>query len=97
MRWYDKEKNLGKCIDRLKHISTNRRDTLIRGILQIINKLDPNLLDDNVMKFPLDNEKRRWYDSDPELWLIVNGLKYAEQNIKDNVAAYMEEENQKSN
>jgi hypothetical protein len=94
MRWYDKELNLGKNIDRLKHASNNRRDTMLRGILRIINQYNPSLLDDNVMNFPLDIEKRRWYDSDPDLWLIVNGLKYANQEIKDNVANYMEQEYQ---
>lgn len=94
MRWYDKELNLGKNIDRLKHASNNRRDTMLRGILRIINQYNPSLLDDNVMNFPLDIEKRRWYDSDPDLWLIVNGLKYANQEIKDSVANYMEQEYQ---
>ncbi len=94
MRWYDKEIKLGKNLDRLKHADSNYKATVLRGILNIINKHDPSLLDDNVMNFPLDIERRRWYDSDPDLWLIVNGLKYGSQEIKDQIAQYLEEQYQ---
>jgi hypothetical protein len=41
------------------------------------------------MDFPLDINRRRWYDKDPYLWLIMNGLKYASDELLASVTKYL--------
>ncbi len=91
MRWYDKDKLLGKNIDRIKNMNEERRGQVVGGIMRIIREAEPTLLDDHVMEFPLAIERRRWYDADPEIWLIINGLRYASKELLEKVASYMEE------
>ena len=75
----------------------NFRDYLLSGVMGIIRSHDRQLLDKFVSEFPLDFNRRRWYDQDPYLWLIVNGLSYAGQDLLDAVADYLENEQQKKN
>jgi len=93
-RWYDKYENLGEYIEGMKTMSTSRRDQLIQGIMDIIKKHHPTLLDQFVMDFPLDLSRKRWYDSDPYLWLTINGLQYATPDVLETVTLYMESEQQ---
>lgn len=92
-RWYDKYEKLGDQIDRLKFTKRSHRDQLVQGVMKIIKKDTPSLLDRFVMDFPLDILRRRWYDKDPYLWLIINGLKYADKDLLDKVTEFLEEEN----
>lgn len=36
------------------------------------------------MEFPLEILRRRWYDKDPYVWLLFNGLRYAEIRVLEN-------------
>ena len=95
-RWYDAYELLGKNIDRLKFMEKGRRDRLLVGVMRLIRQHCPTLLDQFVLEFPLEINRRRWYDKDPYLWLIVNGLKYAEDELRNAVAAYLEDEYKRS-
>lgn len=89
-RWYDKHEKLGKYLDGLKGKDEKARDGLITGIMLLIKENDPHLLDDLVMGFPLSLHRRRWYDNDPYLWLIFNGLEYAEEKLLNKIASFLE-------
>lgn len=90
-RWYDKHKPLGKYLDSLKDMHPKKRDKLVRGILSLIREHHPDLLSESVMDFPLDLHRRRWYDKNPYLWLIFNGLSYAEATLRKKVSKYLHE------
>ncbi|MBU0485536.1 MAG: hypothetical protein KKB30_13605 [Proteobacteria bacterium] len=95
-RWYDKHEKLRKNIDKLKFSEKNFRDYLLSGVMVLIKKHRPRLLEDFVQDFPLEIHRRRWYDKDPYLWLIINGLRHADQELLDEVASYMEAEQEKA-
>ncbi|MBU0480695.1 MAG: hypothetical protein KKG47_06320 [Proteobacteria bacterium] len=91
-RWYDAHEKLGKNIDKLKYTEKNLRDFLLSKVMRMIKQHDPHLLDKFVDRFPLDIKRRRWYDQDPYLWLIINGLEYGRQELLDEVGNLLEEE-----
>jgi hypothetical protein len=91
-RWYDKHRKLGKLLDNFKGMRKYKRDKLATGIIGIIKEHDGMLIDDKVMEFPLDLPQRRWYDKDPYLWLIFNGLSQADKKLLKNVTAYLEKQ-----
>ncbi len=91
MRWYDQYETLGRHIDTLKDMNSSRRDHLVQGIQQIIQKHSPNLLEESVLDFPLDLARQRWYDKDPYLWLTINGLQQADPDLLETVALYLAE------
>lgn len=91
-RWYDGREPLGSSLDALKTLSAPRRDKVVRGILACINERSPGLLDEWVLSFPLDVNKRRWYDSDPDLWLVFNGLEHADEELLGMVTEYLLEQ-----
>ena len=91
-RWYDKYEKLGRHIDQMKDMESGRRDNLVRGIMAIIRKHNPNLLEQFVLDFPLELNRQRWYDNDPYLWLTINGLQHAQLDLLETVALYMEEQ-----
>ncbi len=93
MRWYDKYEKLGRYIDEMKDMKTEYRDHLIKGVMGIIRKHNPDLLENFVMDFPLNFTRQRWYDKDPYLWLTINGLQHGEPDLLETVALYLEEEN----
>lgn len=90
-RWYDKYEKLGKHLDSLKEMEPIKRDNLIKGIMVIIKEENPDLLEDFVMEFPKEIRRRRWYDHDPYLWLLINGLKYGKEKLLKKVTVYLEE------
>ncbi|MFW8601080.1 hypothetical protein ACOHYD_06320 [Desulfobacterota bacterium M19] len=92
MRWYDKYEKLGRHIDAMKDMDSNRRDALLQGIMAIIRRHSPDLLEKFILEFPLDNSRQRWYDSDPYLWLTINGLQHGRPDLLETVALYMAEE-----
>ena len=91
-RWYDAHKKLGRNLDKLKFTERNLRDFMVAKVMKLIKQRDPHLLDKFVARFPLDIQRRRWYDKDPYLWLIINGLEYADRELLDEVANLLEEE-----
>jgi hypothetical protein len=91
-RWYDKHPKLALLLEGLCTIKGSQRNTIICGIMEIIKLSTPNLLEQYVLDFPLDIKRRRWYDRDPYLWLIFNGLKYANSKLLTNVTRFLHEE-----
>jgi len=90
-RWYDKYEKLGEYIEGMKDMETGRRDRLVRGIMEIMRRHCPDLLERFVLDFPLDISRQRWYDNDPYLWLTINGLQFAPPDILATVTLYLEE------
>lgn len=95
-RWYDKYEKLGRFIDGMKDMATSQRDQLVRGIMEIMRKHSPDLLEKFVLDFTLELSRQRWYDKDPYLWLTINGLQHAELDVLETVSNFLEEENIKS-
>jgi hypothetical protein len=89
MRWYDKYSELAKLLESLNKFSGVRRDELIAGVMMIIKQDTPNLLERYVLDFPLDIKRRRWYDNDPYLWLLFNGLQYASKPLLKKVTKFL--------
>ncbi|MFQ6023280.1 MAG: hypothetical protein ACE5NW_11210 [Acidiferrobacterales bacterium] len=87
-RWYDKHCELGMYLDLMPAMSPAQRDELVKGVLAIIKENKPDLLTHFVLEFPLDLLRRRWYDKDPYLWLLLNGLQYADSSLIAEVIAY---------
>ena len=91
-RWYDAHEKLCRNIDKLKFTERNLRDYMVSKVMKVIKCHDPHLLDKFVARFPLDIQRRRWYDKDPYLWLVINGLEYGSAELLDKVADLLEEE-----
>ena len=90
-RWYDRYNELGEYLDLMAELGPETRDELVKGIMVIIKKENPDFLTDLVLQFPLDLFRRRWYDKDPYLWLVFNGLEYADDTVVEKVINYFEE------
>ena len=89
-RWYDQHPKLARLLESFKEMPRKQRDSLICGVMAIIKNYDSKLLDKYVMEFPLNLYRRRWYDKDPYLWLMFNGLRYAERSLLKKVAFYLD-------
>jgi hypothetical protein len=90
-RWYDKHKKLSRYLGSLKDMPPAARDEIIRGTFALINEMEPELISaDSARRFPLDIQRRRWYDDDPYLWLIFHGLEHAHQCLLETVEQYYE-------
>jgi len=90
-RWYDSKPRLGEHLEAFKTRTSPKKDELVTGILTIVKRDAPGILDKLAFEFPLDISNRRWYDDDPYLWLIFNGLEHADQELLAKVEAYLEE------
>ena len=90
-RWYDKDKRLSELLDMFKTMSKKKRDNLVNGLMDIIRENQISLIEDHVMEFPLNIFQRRWYDKDPYLWLIFNGLSKADDELLEKVKIYLEQ------
>ncbi len=90
-RWYDRYHKLGEYLDLMTELSPEKRDEFVRGIMVIFKRENPDFLTDLVLQFPLDLFRRRWYDKDPYLWLVFNGLEYADDAMVEKVINYFEE------
>jgi hypothetical protein len=91
-RWYDKYKELAELLERFKGMRRTVRDRYVAGVMATVKAAAPDLLEKNVMKYPLELQRRRWYDKDPYLWLIFNGLRYAEIDLLKSVTRFLETE-----
>lgn len=94
-RWYDTHQKLAENIDLMKGMRGADRDRLLQGILKIIKQVNPTLLEDFALEFPMDMYQKRWYDKDPYLWITVNGLSFGTSELLDSVAAWLEKEHKK--
>ncbi|MDY6933053.1 MAG: hypothetical protein SVZ03_02370 [Spirochaetota bacterium] len=86
-RWYDKNPELSELFEQIKECNKRRRDEILLDVKNIIVESDPELIDRHVMEFSLDL-KRRWYDKDPISWMIINGLKYADDKLIEQIVEY---------
>ncbi len=86
-RWYDKHKKLAALLEGLKGMRKYKRDKISTEIIDLIKTHDDTLIDNFVMEFPLEIYQRRWYDKDPYLWLIFNGLSKADKVLLKKVTA----------
>lgn len=84
-RWYDQHPKLSAALEKLKPLKGKALDNMMIDLKNIICKHDPDLIDKYCSKFPMSPYKRRWYDRDPYLWLVVNALRYADQSILDEI------------
>ncbi len=88
-RWYDKHEELAGYIESLEVMDKEKRDELLIGTISLIKQYDTDLLDNFVQEFPMEIYRRRWYDKDPNTWLVINGLEYAEPNLLEAVTEYL--------
>jgi hypothetical protein len=89
-RWYDKHEKLALQLETLKHEKAKKREKTAAAVLAIINDDAPNLLEKYLLEFPLDQKRRRWYDQNPYLWLMVNGLQHAGPRLLKKVSVYFD-------
>jgi hypothetical protein len=87
-RWYDRHR-VGKYLDLFRDMTKDERDPIILGIMQLVKEYGSAFIDESVMDFPLELLRRRWYDKDPYLWIIFNGLQRAEPELLDKIADYL--------
>jgi len=88
-RWYDAHPEFAKQLELLKTAKRRKRDRTVAHVLEIITSDSPELLEKYLLDFPLDQKKRRWYDQDPYLWLMVNGLEHAKKKLLNKVTAFL--------
>ncbi|MBN1524595.1 MAG: hypothetical protein JW904_08935 [Spirochaetales bacterium] len=88
-RWYDEKSELAQYLDVLKTIQTEKRVKIVQGVLSLINNANPNLIEDFIANYRLDLYQKRWYDADPYLWLIYNGLAFGKENLTNQVIEYL--------
>jgi hypothetical protein len=91
-RWYDAHAKLALVIERFKELQNDRRNRIVNQVIDLINRKAPGLIEKYLPEFPLDRERRRWYDKDPYLWLMVNGLRYANSALLQDATVLMERE-----
>ena len=91
-RWYDRHEKLGVQLEALKREKAKKREKIVAEVLAIINDEAANLLEKYLLDFPLDQKRRRWYDKNPYLWLMVNGLQHAGPKLLKKVSAYFDKE-----
>jgi len=90
-RWYDKHPKLAGLLEGLRCIEGSELDAIISAVMKAIKLITPNLLESYVLDFPLDIKRRRWYDRDPYLWLIFNGLRYANKKLLTAITILLED------
>ncbi|MFC1586519.1 hypothetical protein ACFL5V_13310 [Fibrobacterota bacterium] len=89
-RWYDKYGELAKNLDSFKEMEPKQKDPLIKGIMELIKEHQPELLAaEKAFEFPLEIKRRRWYDKDPYLWLMINTLQGASRELLKLVSDYL--------
>jgi len=92
-RWYDSDSGLKSALEMLKTLHADEVSRITSGITQIINNAGKaGLIDSSAPDFPLDPYRRRWYDKDPYLWLVINGLSMADTALLNEVKTYLNQE-----
>ncbi len=89
-RWYDKDERLAKQLEEFTKIHPKYRYEIIQGMLSIIKEYDPDILNRFMVPSDIDEWNRRWYDDEPTFWLVINGLKFADEKLLKGVAEYLE-------
>ena len=87
-RWYDSQPLLAEMIEKMQFMESEKTESILRGIKNIVDKFDPDFIDKNVLEFPM-SDKRRWYDDEPQAWLVINCLQYADSKMMSEVLVYL--------
>lgn len=89
-RWSDKHPSLSMRLDLLKDIDESQRTEIIKQVMNLVEQYDNSLLNsENAFDFPLNINKRRWYDEDPYLWAMFNTLKAADNTLLYKIENYL--------
>lgn len=88
-RWYDKDQTLSGYLEQFKKMKKSKRDLLCEDIIEMIKEKNSDVFEKLVLDFPLELQQRRWYDKDPLLWLMFNGLSMADSNLLKRVKSYL--------
>lgn len=90
-RWYDLYPGFAESLEALKNLESSKRERIAKRVLRIVYGKDRDVIDDYVLSFSSSVGKKRWYDSNPFLWLIVNGLKGANPEVLSNTARLLKD------
>jgi len=88
-RWYDYDDRLGHYLEGLRYIPSFKRLRLVQDMMWLITEYQEDLIDRFVLDFPLEVKNSQWYDGDPYLWLVINGLQYCNLQLHHQIAAYL--------
>ncbi len=91
-RWYDKHEALANHLESLKTMPKRRLNEMLKDLIALARLLHPTLFEEHLLEYPLDMKKRRWYDDDPYLWILVNGLRFAEDEVIRKVVAFFDKQ-----
>ena len=91
-RWYDKDKRLARQLDAFMKVHPRYSYTIVQGLLDLIKAAQPDILQRFTIPSDVEQWCRRWYDKDPVFWIVLNGLKYANEELLRRVASYLEEQ-----
>jgi hypothetical protein len=89
-RWFDKYPDLRESIDKLEYFTKQDRDEIIQGMKDLISNYDNELIANIAIEFPLEC-KRRWYNTDPYAWLVINSLIYLDEDLITEIIIYLNE------
>ncbi|MBN1576778.1 MAG: hypothetical protein JW913_09515 [Chitinispirillaceae bacterium] len=91
-RWYDKHEKLADHLEALKVMPKRQLNELLKDLITFARLLHPTLFEDHLFEYPLDLKRRRWYDDDPYLWLVVNGLRFTDDEVIRKVVAFFDKQ-----
>jgi hypothetical protein len=89
-RWYDSNRKLKLYLESLHDMEGPLCEKIVKDLMALIREYDGALLDRFAEEYPLESRKQRWYDQNPYLWILFNGLQYASEEILDLVIEYFE-------
>jgi hypothetical protein len=89
-RWYDRDKTLAKQLDAFMQAHPKHQFETIKGLLVLIQESNPEILGKFTVPTDIERWHRRWYDKDPTYWIVLNGLRLADEELLKKVAAYLE-------
>ena len=85
-RWYDHHDHLAEAFELLRETHGSKRERYVNKCLELITKQAPDAIEKHHLEFPLEGDRRRWYDVDPYLWIMVNSLEFASHEVRTSVA-----------
>jgi hypothetical protein len=89
-RWYDANKKLRYYLESLQNVDRPMREKVVKDLMELVKEYDGQLLDRFAEEYPLEIRKQRWYDQNPYLWILFNGLRYASDEVIEMVIEYFE-------
>jgi hypothetical protein len=89
-RWFDKYPEFRKSINKLKALNKQDKVEIVHGIEDLILKYDNKFFNRYERKFPLESNNI-WYDQDLYSWLIINSLRYLDEDLITDIIIYLNE------